>query len=46
MNLAFRTLAIAAVVLVAGSTTTSLAFAVPAQYTIDPQHTYPSFEVP
>jgi len=44
MNLAFRTLAIAAVVLVADSTITSLAFAVPAQYTIDPQHTYPSFE--
>ncbi len=44
MNPAFRTAELAAMVLLAGLTTTSLAIAAPAQYTIDPQHTYPSFE--
>ncbi len=44
MNRALRTPRLAAIALLLGSAGASLALAAPAQYTIDPEHTYPSFE--
>ena len=44
MNTAVQTLTFAGIVLLLGSAGSRLAAAAPAQYTVDPEHTYPSFE--
>ena len=44
MNDAIKSYRLPAIALLLGSAASTLAVAAPAQYTIDPEHTYPSFE--
>ena len=44
MNDAIKSYRLPAIALLLGSAASTLAAAAPAQYTIDPEHTYPSFE--